>query len=663
MNTYIFIFHTNNGGIMRKKIILLIFLFSIIFLRIVYLNYYKRDKYIELLINKTENYVYGNSAPRGRILDRNGIVLVDNIGVKSLFYTKRKGISVIEELEIAESLAKIIDVDINNNRNILIKYWLILNNNGDNLITDEEYKLYELRKLSSDDIKKLKIERITDEMLNKLSHIQKEIATIYDLMNKGYSYEKKMILKGIDDSIYSKIVDSNIDGITTELTWERIYNYGDTLKDIFGTIGSIPEEEKHKYLENGYELNDIVGLSYLEYQYEDYLKGKKDLYKVNSDNSLTLIEEGRSGNDLMLSIDIEVQLELERIIKENVVNAKDYKYTNYFNETYSIVGNPLTGEIIAMSGQKLIDESNEIFKNVNTNLINTSYTVGSVVKMATISTGYKYEVIDIGTKMNDGCVKLYQVPLKCSYKDLGNINDLTAISKSSNYYQFKIAIGITGNSYKYNMNLNSTIDDFEKFRSVFRDYGLGTITGIDLPKETIGIIGNSYNSDLLLNLSIGQYDTYTPIELFQYVNTIASNGEKRSPQLMKFILSDGKILKENEYKIINEVSIEEKYLTRLIDAMNLATISGTARNYINSKYNPAGKTGTSETFIDTNNDGKMDAKTTSLAFVGFAPYDNPKYSVVVLSPNMYQTEEEDYKKYYITRYISRDITNFLFENK
>ena len=96
--------------------------------------------------------------------------------------------------------------------------------------------------------------------------------------------------------------------------------------------------------------------------------------------------------------------------------------------------------------------------------------------------------------------------------------------------------------------------------------------------------------------------------------------------------------------------------------MNLATKSGTARNYINKSYNPAGKTGTSETFVDTNNDGVMDTLTTSLAFVGFAPFDNPKYSVIVLAPNLYESNDKEYSKVYITRYISRDITNFLFEN-
>jgi len=646
---------------MKKTIIFLIIMFIVIVIRIYNLNVTHKEKYQKLLIEKTTTYVYGNNAPRGRILDRNGKVLVDNIGIKSVYYRKLKNVSINEELEIAEILASILDININNNVNVLKKYWLLKNNNGEELITFEEYELYKKRKLNSEDILKMKYKRITEKELDDLNDLDKEIATIYDLMNKGYSYDRKLIIENIDDFTYSKLIDKNIEGININVTWKRIYNYGDTLKDIYGTIGNIPEEKKNEYLNKGYELNDIVGLSYLEYQYEDYLKGEKDLYQVNSDNSLTLIKEGKKGNDLVLSIDIDVQLELEKLIQENILKAKKYKYTDYFSETYSIVSNPNTGEIIAMSGQKLIDKNEEKFKNVNTKLINTSYTVGSVVKMATMSVGYKCDVIDINTKMNDGCIKLYQVPLKCSYKDLGNINDLTAISKSSNYYQFKIAIGVTNNTYKYNMKLNTTINDFNKFRNMYKEYGLGTLTNIDLPNESIGIIGNNVSSDLLLNLSIGQYDTYTPVELIQYVNTIANNGERKKLNLMKEIITSENIIKNNS-EILNKVSLEEKYLNRLKEAMHLATKSGTARNYIKNVYNPAGKTGTSETFIDTNNDGIMDTKTTSLAFVGFAPYDNPQYSIVVLAPNLYEDNEKDYSKVYITRYISQGITNFLFEN-
>ncbi len=643
-----------------KKYLGIIIIFSLLLGRVIYLNIYKKDNYVKKLENKTINYVEGSSAPRGRIIDRKGRILVDNTGIKTVFYTKLKDISLKDELNIARKLASIIDIAINENS--LKKYYLVTHNNGDDLITEEEYEKYKERKLSSDDLKKLKDERITEEDLNSLSEEEKESATIYDLMNKGYSYQKKLILKGISDEEYSLLIDENIKGITTELTWERVYNYGDTLKDIFGSIGYIPEEEKDEYLKKDYNLDDIVGLSYLEKEYEDYLKGEKDLYKVNRDNTLTKVKEGKKGNDLILSLDIDVQLELERVLRENILNAKKRSNTDYFKESYSIVGSPKTGEIIALSGQKLIDPKTEEFTSANTNLISTSYTVGSVVKMATLSTGYKYGVIDIGSSVTDGCIKLYQVPIKCSYKSLGKVNDLTAISRSSNYYQFNIAIGLTNQKYKYNMILNTNEEDFNKFRGMFKEYGLGNATGVDLPNEVLGITGSLTSSDLLLNLSIGQYDTYTPMQLFQYVNTLASTGDRRSPKLLKMVQNEEEIVWQNDYPIINHISLDAKYLERLKEAMHLATTSGTARGYIEATYNPAGKTGTSETFIDTNDDGAMDTKTTSIAFVGFAPYDNPEYSIVVLAPNIYVSREYNYSKVYITRYISKSIMNFLFEN-
>lgn len=647
---------------MLKKL-LIILLFLIMGIRIVYLNVYEHESYITKLNEKTNKYIYGTSAPRGRILDRNGVILVDNIGKKTIYYNKLKKINYQDEIIIAYQLANLIDIKID--KNTLKQFWLINNDNGDKLITDSEWQKYNERKISKEEINNLKIARIREEEINSYTKLDQKAATIYALMNVGYSYAPKEIVSDLSDETYAKIIENNIPGITGGLKWVRIYPYQDVLKDIFGTVSKIPYEKKEEYQKLGYNINDLVGTSYLELQYEEYLKGKKDLYKVNSDNTLSLIEEGYSGNDLYLSIDINIQLELEKTIKENILKAKKYKNTDYLSEAYSIISDPTTGEILAMSGQKLknSDLKNPVWQNVNSNLITKSYTVGSVVKGASISVGYKYGVIDINTKMKDGCVKLDNVPIKCSYKNLGTINDLTAIAKSSNYYQFMIAIGITNNKYKYNMKLQTDKKDFDKFRDLFKEYGLGTLTNIDLPNEKTGIIGKNYSSDLLLNLAIGQYDTYTPIELLQYTNTLANLGVKKTPMLMKKIVNNhNKILISNDFKEIGVVSIDEKYRSRIREAMNLATKSGTAKNYIDKKYDPAGKTGTSETFIDTNNDGIMDTATTSIQYIGFAPYNDPKFSIIVIVPNIYVKKEYNYSKVYITRPISNSISNFFFEN-
>ena len=94
------------------KKVLLIIVFCIFFGRIVYLNIYKKDYYNNIYLEKTNRYVWGESAPRGRILDKNGVVLVDNKGYKSIMYTKIKGISVKDEVEVSYKLANILDIDV-----------------------------------------------------------------------------------------------------------------------------------------------------------------------------------------------------------------------------------------------------------------------------------------------------------------------------------------------------------------------------------------------------------------------------------------------------------------------------------------------------------------------------------------------------------------------
>ena len=82
--------------------------------------------------------------------------------------------------------------------------------------------------------------------------------------------------------------------------------------------------------------------------------------------------------------------------------------------------------------------NNGIFYNNEIGNINKSYTVGSVVKAATISLGYKYNIIDIGTTVYDSCVKLKNKTRKCSWKSLGRVDDLRALQESSNYYHLKL---------------------------------------------------------------------------------------------------------------------------------------------------------------------------------------------------------------------------------
>ena len=654
--------NTNNGDKMKKISFCLFLAFSIILIRIFYLSIIRNNYYKDVLDKKTNIEVLGLSAPRGRILDINGNVLVDNIGINSIVYNK-SNLTTDEEIEVAYTLAKNISSIKEGSDFELKKFWVAKNNDGKNLILDSEYRLYDERKLNNYDITKLKYERITDDIISGFNELDKKAASIYTLMNKGYSYDKKIISKNVTEEEFAKILEMNIKGITGELSWERKYNYGDNLKNVFGTIGLINQETKAYYLQNGYELTDVVGVSNLEYQYDKYLQGKKAKYKLNNDKTLTLISESVRGNDLYLSIDINMQQDINKIIEENIINGKKLLNTEYYNGSYALVLDSKTGLIKAMAGKRIIgDVKKQIFSDTSLNIFNSSFTPGSIVKGASMTVGYQNNLIEVGEKIKDSCVKLYLNPEKCSYKNLGYIDDITALKTSSNYYQFLLAIKSTGQTYKYNMKFNVTEDNFDLYRDTFASYGLGSITGIDLPNEPTGLKGKKIAGDLLLNLSIGQYDTYTILGLAQYMNTIANNGIRYKLNLVDHIDSDeGKTIYTYSPTVLNKIELDKKYYERIKEGFMQVLYLGTGYGYTNINYKPAGKTGTSESFYDYDNDGMNDVKTITSTYAMFAPYDSPKYTVVVVSPNVGHYNGKTNSMAYINRYLSNDITELIYE--
>ena len=634
--------------------IIIIFI-TIINIRLYYLENTKKSFYQEQYDLKINNIIEGYSAPRGRIIDRNGIVLVDNYSINIITYRK---VSNVSEIDLAFQILKEINYSIYASKEEIIEYHL--NTMPPlNYLTATEKELYQKRKITRDEIKEIQRNRISKEELDQYDQEYQKAISIYNLMNKGYSYETKIIKnENVSNNECANIIEANIPGVTCELSWKRTPVYED-LSPIYGSISQIPQEEKDYYLDLGYNLNDLVGISYLEKQYDQYLQGTKTLYSVNNDNTLEIYKEGSRGNDLQLSIDIKLVQEINQIIKNNLLKSTQLKKTDYFNSAYVIVSSPSTGNILSLNGVRILKDGNDYtFKEVTPNIINTSYTMGSVIKGASMTVGYLNNLINPNQKIYDSCVKLHFVPAKCSHKPLGWLDDISALQTSSNYYQFLLAIGLTGKKYSYNMALNATSQHFDIYRQTFAKFGLGSKTGIDLPNETTGITGNIIADDLLLNLAIGQYDTYTPIALSQYINTIASNGKRLKMNLVSKVLDNqGNIILNNEPTILSTIK-DTGYFDRIKEGMRQVLDGGTGRGYVDPKYNPAGKTGTSETYYDKT------TTTITQTFAMFAPVNNPKYSIIVITPNVsYNTPEVD-EKYIapINRYISKEVSKLVFEN-
>lgn len=633
-------------------IVMIIILISMLLCKLFYMQIVKYDVYQVQLKRLTKKIVDGNSTPRGRIYDRNGKIIVDNEPLKTIYYKKPSYVTTKEELALSYKVGEYIDVDFSKlSDDALRTFWVKSNlKKARAKIKDSEWQKVKERKMTTDDIYALEKKRITEKELDSLTDEDREAAYIYYLMNKGYSYAEKTIKnEGVTDEEYAKIAEniSSIKGFDTKLDWQRSYPYGDTLKTILGNVSTsekgIPSELKDYYLAEGYSLTDRVGTSYLEYQYEKYLKGKKSTYEIMSDGSYKEIKEGSRGNDIVLSIDIELQKQVEDILKEELLLAKNEPNTEYFNKSFVVITDPNNGEILVMVGKKLVQKEDGSYDVVDytPGIITSSVTPGSVVKGASHIVGYNTEALQIGEIRNDACIKIAATPLKCSYHEYGNIDDIQALKYSSNTYQFQTAIKVGKGNYVYDGPLKIDTNAFDIYRNTFKQFGLGTKTGIDLPNEALGYKGTNNLSGYLLDFSIGQYDTYTPIEISQYITAIATNGKRIKPHLLKEVF-DGtttealtKSIHKTDTEVLNTVDTKQKYFDRVKEGFKqVVAPGGTGSGYLEYSRNAAGKTGTAESFIDSDGDGKIDTETISASFAGYAPSDNPKVTFTVISPDV-----------------------------
>lgn len=669
-----------NDIIDKRYIFISVFIilsFLVIGIRLFKLQILDYNEYKSVLAVATEKQVEGSSSPRGRIYDRNYKLLVDNQAKKTIYYKKEIGVTKKEEIELAYKIADLIELDYSKLSEYRLKIFYCDNDIKlcRSKITDKEWKDYKERKLNDAQIEKLMFERITNEELDKYNDKDRLAAYIYYLMNRGYSYAEKIIKnKDVTEKEYAIISEniSSLHGFNTKIDWDRIYLYGDTFKSILGTVSSdtqgIPQELTSTYLEKGYSLDDRVGTSYIELQYEDYLKGTKPVYRIVN-NNYELISQGKRGNDIVLTIDIELQKYLEEVLYSEVMNAKWEPNTKYYNRSFAVISNPFTGEILAMAGKQVRsdDDGNYRIVDYTPGVVTLPVTPGSIVKGASMLVGFKYGAIDIGSVIKDECIKIQATPEKCSWMTMGDIDDLYALRYSSNVYQYKTAIRVGNGNYVYNKPLKIDTDAFKKYRDMYASFGLGVKTGIDLPVESLGYSGKSTLPGHLLDFSIGQYDTYTPIQLSQYINTLANGGNKLKPYLLKEVYAPsvnkeevlGDLIYAKEVEKVGTVDVPKKYIDRVRLGFHQVITNGIGGGYMGNYYDSAGKTGTSQSFIDTDNDGVVDTETISSSFVGYAPSDNPKMSIIVVSPDI-SLPDAGYQSA-ITKRISAKMVNKYFE--
>ena len=645
-----------------KRLNLLFFVtflvFMVLFVRLGYLQLYKGQSFVDM-VNRTESTQSSGSVPRGMIYDSQGNILVGNQPEQAILYTRDQDAKVSPQdiIKVATQLASLIEVPTSNLTERDLKDYFIVKNEDkvNQRLSDQE------KQLQDSDLYNTQLSKVTEDDIN-FSNPEKKIIALFTKMNAAYSSSTVSVKnQNVTENEIARVSEqlSNMPGISIGTDWQRVYPQEGMLRSILGDVSTeqrgIPQDQIKDLLGRGYAMNDRVGISYLEEKYEDVLRGTKSQYNVvtnTADNSSKseMVYEGRKGDNLVLTMNIAFQKKLDEIAENALNNMGEFQGMN--DRVYIVALNPKNGDILGISGKRYAyDEKTDSYnkeKIVDDALgaINTSYGMGSSVKSAMVATGYMEDIISVDDNtIVDEPMKFAASNEKSSvFNRYGKVpvTDIQALQVSSNIYMVKLAMAI-GGQFDFEENGNLTIDPktIDIIRGDLAEFGLGTLTGIDLPNESPGFSPESDQLVNALDLSYGQFDLYTPLQMAQYVSTVANGGIRYSPRLVKEIRGTdsngnlGGVKSSLSPKVMNVVPLTKEEMDRIHEGMRQVshTDQGTARYlFLNYPLEVGSKTGTTEAFYAGPVQYAKNEPVTNATYVGFAPLKDPEIAISVVVP-------------------------------
>lgn len=636
-------------------------LFTALVVRLSYLQINQHDEFVQI-VEKGQKSVIEENAPRGFIYDSKGKVLVGNKANQAILYTRSSGMTAEDIKKVSEQIVDLIHIEPEKlSARDQKDYWL----SDPKELKKAEAKLTVSDKLNSKgeqlsagDLYKKMVDKVDVKDI-ELSDKEKQVATVFKKINGAYALQP-VIVKNKDVTPEEIAVvgenTASIPGLSAGTDWEREYPEKDQLRSILGTVSTekqgLPEEKAEKYLKKGYKINDRVGLSYLEEAYENDLKGKKGESEIVTDKNQKITSKketkaGEKGDNVVLTIDLEFQKKVQEILENNYNGLIQSGKAEYSEGAYVVVTEPATGNVLSMNGVRKDPKTGEL-QDDTLGTINQAFVPGSSIKAATVMSGYQNNIISGNETMVDEPLVFQGGLTKSSLFNHYSAIPLTttqALEVSSNVYMMKIALGMMGTSYSPNMSMPIRTDVFGTFRDTYEQFGLGTKTGIDLPKEGVGFINKQYKDKdgnyipgimgNLLDLSFGNYDTYTPMQLNQYVATVANGGTRVAPHVVKGVYGNndtgslGEVKKPIETKVLNKIEGQDAEFELIKQGMYQVVNGpmGTGHALQGASLPIAAKTGTAETFA-----GGQEVINSTI--VGYAPYDNPQIAVSVILPHI-----------------------------
>ena len=635
---------------------IVILLFLTIIGRLLYMQVLHKDFYENKLASASQTRVTMGSA-RGEIYDATGKPLVQNTVKQVVSFTRSNKMTAADLKDISKKLLTYVTVtspELTDRQ--MADYYLAdaetYKKTVEALPKDKRYDS-DGNQLSESELYNNAANSIAANQMDYSEDEKKAIYLFSQLNSVGNFATGNIQTDPLSDTQVAVIASASkeLPGISISTSWDRKV-LETSLSSIVGTVSSeksgLPAEEVDAYLKKGYSLNDRVGTSYLEKQYEEVLQGKRTVKEIHLDKhgdmeSVENIEEGSKGKNIKLTIDLAFQDSVDSLLKSYFNSELANGGAKYSEGVYAVALNPKTGAVLAMSGMKHNVETGELTPD-SLGTVTNVFVPGSVVKAATISSGWENGVLSGNQTLTDQPIVFQgSAPINSWYTPYYGSFPVTAVEAleySSNAYMVQTALGMMDQTYQPNMTVKTNQLDsaMGKLRATFGEYGLGVSTEIDLPDESTGFIPQKFDLANYLTNAFGQFDNYTPMQLAQYVATIANNGVRLAPHIVEGIYDNndkgglGELIQAIDTKEINKVNISESDMAILHQGFYQVS-HGTSPLTTGRAFSDgatvsiSGKTGTAESYVA----GGQEANNTNA--VAYAPTENPQIAVAVVFPH------------------------------
>lgn len=463
--------------------------------------------------------------------------------------------------------------------------------------------------------------------------------TKFQKATKMAPLEDLVLVHSLDDEALTKIspIADSTRGVYLGSRGERTYRYGTVGSHIFGYMGAISTEALRVLRSEGFTGRDFVGKTGLEDFYDKQLRGQRGVLDRWVDaNGRTLktelIRPAVPGNDLYLNIDMKLQLTAEKALSESLdaLAVKNHERSG----AAAVVFKVNTGEILAMASLPNFDpkpfargvtqkEYSALLGDENTPLVNratdAAFSPGSTFKMITGMAALELGLTGPGSSFYCGG----------SYKGANCF-----VRSGHGHISFPESIAQSCDVVFYRLGDLMGIRSLAKFS---RAAGLGSETDIDLPGEDPGLIPSPewkkkvweepwYGGDTI-NSSIGQgFILVTPLQMARATAAVANGGKVYKPRLLdRSTTSGGQHFDQNSVQLDNTLPVKAGYLEAIKSGMRGAVNHGTSTVADSPEVKVSGKTGTVESFPNPYNPHGRN----HTWFVCFAPYAKPEISIAV----------------------------------